>query len=114
MKTPNTLQICGHTIKIEYRDGLVVGGDECWGVYDDDKHTIYLKIGMSETRKMEILLHECIHAIAEIHNLNLSEKAVKILAIALLALIRDNKIDFLGNYEKRNNSRRRTQRKRRN
>lgn len=112
MKIPKQITLCGHTIKIEYRKGLVVDGTECWGVYDDEKHTIYLKEGMDKTREMEIFLHEAIHAIGEIHVLSFSEKTVKILGIEILGLIRNNKIKLLEN-EKSNNSRSGSQRKRR-
>ena len=95
MKLPRTLSICGHSIKIKYRKKLFFNGSECWGVYDNNKAEIILRYGMSDTQKMEIILHEAIHAISDIHLLNLSEKAVKILGIEILGLLRNNKLNFL-------------------
>jgi hypothetical protein len=95
MKIPKQLNIAGHTINVVHKDGLIFESQECWGLYDDDKHTIYLKKGMEKTRKMEILLHEALHAIDHIHVLNLSEKAVKTLGVEILALIRNNRINLL-------------------
>lgn len=92
MRLPKKITIAGHEIKVGYKKGLVVDGKEAWGVYDDGKHEIYLRIGMDKTRKKEIFIHECIHAIDHIHLLGLSEKAVKILAIELLALTKNNKV----------------------
>jgi kynurenine formamidase len=92
MSVPRKLTIAGHTIKITHKKGLVVGSTEAWGAYEDSSHTIYLRTGMDKTRKAEILLHECIHAIDHIHVLGLSEKAVKILGIEILALLKNNKI----------------------
>ncbi len=103
MKIPKTISLCGHDIKVVYQKKLFVDNTECWGVYHDEEHTIYLKEGMDKTREMEIFLHEAIHAIGEIHVLNFSEKAVKILGVEMLGLIRNNKIDLLKN-EKSNNS----------
>lgn len=91
---PKVLRIAGHDVKVQYKTGLNVDGTECWGIYDDNKHVIYLKRGMERTRKLEILLHEAIHAIDHIHVLGLSEKAVKILGVEILALIRNNKMNL--------------------
>ena len=95
MRLPNTITIAGHEIKIKYRKKLFVDGNECWGVYEEDSHTIYLKTGMESTRKMEIFLHECLHVIEDIHTLHLSEKEIKLLGIELLGLIRNNNINLL-------------------
>ena len=92
MRLPKKLVIAGHVIKIKYARGLVNGEHDCWGVYNDTTHTIYLKTGMDRTRKEEILLHECIHAIEHIHALSISEKAVKILAIEILGMLRNNQV----------------------
>lgn len=92
MNLPKVIKVCGHDIHIKYKKGLNVDGIEAWGVYDDAKATIWLRMGMDRTRKMEILLHELIHAIDHIQVLNLSEKAVKALGVEVLAVIRNNKL----------------------
>ena len=96
MALPKKLIVAGHTIKVEYLKDMTLNGTEIWGLYDDDKHKISLRTGMDESRRMEVFLHECIHAIDHIHGLNLTEKAVNILGIELLALVRNNKIDVMG------------------
>lgn len=95
MRLPKVLNICGHEYKIVYKKRLFYNGIECWGLCDDSKHVIYLARGMAKTRKMEIILHECIHAIQGINNIHLSEQAVKQLGIGILGLIRNNKLNFL-------------------
>lgn len=92
MSVPKKLTIAGHQVTVKHKKGLVLNNQQCWGVYDDEKHEIYLRTGMDKTRKSEILLHECIHAIDHIHVLGLSEKAVKILGVEILALLKNNKI----------------------
>jgi len=92
MRIPKTVVIAGHTITIKYKKEIIYNGSNCWGLYCDDKHIIYLKMGMEKSRKSEVFLHECIHAIEFIHNLKLSEKSVNLLGIELFAFIRNNKI----------------------
>ena len=92
MNLPKTLIVAGHTITIKYKKKIFFEGKEVWAFYDDDHHIIYLTMGMDKTRKMEVFLHECIHAISFIHSLHLSEKSVNLLGIELLALIRNNNI----------------------
>lgn len=95
MRIPKTLNICGHDYKIVWKDGLFEGNTECWGVCDSEKNIIYLRKGMNNSQQQEILLHECIHAIQAINNQRASEQSVKVLALALLALIKNNKLNFL-------------------
>ena len=95
MRVPKKLVICGQDFKVAYKKKLFVGKTECWGICDQEKHIIYLRYGMENTRKMEILLHECIHAVENIHNIRISEKGVKELGVSLTALIRNNKLNFL-------------------
>lgn len=94
MKLPRTLTIAGHSVKIKYKKGLVVDGAQCWGLWDNEKSEIVLRYGQSTTQKQEVVIHEALHAISDIHLLNLSEKAVKILGIEILGLIRNNKLKF--------------------
>lgn len=95
MKLPKEIIVAGHSIKIVLKDELVIDNSECWGLYDDSTDTIYLQKKMPKTRKMEVLIHECIHAFSSIHNLNLTEKVVNTIAIEILALIRNNKLNLL-------------------
>ncbi len=92
LRLPKQIVIAGHIIKIKYARGLVNGETDCWGLYNDATHTIYLKKGMDQSRKAEIFLHECIHAIEHVHVLNVGEKAVKLLGVEIMALLRNNKI----------------------
>ena len=94
MSLPKTLTIAGHVVTIKYKKGLMLENHECWGIYDSDKSIIWLRLGMDKTRKQEILLHEILHAISDIHLLNLSEKQVKILGIEVLAAIKNNRLKF--------------------
>jgi hypothetical protein len=94
MRLPKKVIIAGHEITVRYARGLVDGENDCWGLYKDSNHTIYIKSGMDSSRKQEIFLHEIIHAIDHIHVLNLSEKAVKILGIEILGLFKNNRFSI--------------------
>ena len=95
MKVPRKISIAGHEIAIKHKKGLSINGQEAWGIWDDDKHIIYLRFGMDKTRKQEILIHEIIHAIDHIHVLNLSERVVKILGVEIVAVIRNNNLKLI-------------------
>jgi len=95
MRVPKKVIISGHTFEIIYKKKLFCNNVDCWGMCDYKNHKIYLVRGLKPTHKMEIFLHECIHAIEDIHLIKLPEVAVKNMAIGILGLIRNNKIDFL-------------------
>lgn len=69
-------------------------GDGCWAYTDKFKSCMMLDPGMSEARKRETLLHECIHALLYEWHVDLGElkeeALVESLGDAFLALIRDN------------------------
>lgn len=101
MRIPKVLRVCGHDINVVIKPGdLTLEGSPVWGWYDDKNHTICLNKGMAKTRQMEVILHELIHAISSIHCLGLSEKQVKLLGVEILAVIRNNKLNFLTSYDK--------------
>lgn len=95
LKTPRIITVCGHDIKIRHTSKLALDKDPCWGFYDDNSRTIWLRTKMDKSRKAEVLLHEIIHAIAFIHNLNVSEKAVNTLAIEIMAFMKHNKLSVI-------------------
>lgn len=96
MRISKELTICGHKVNVKYKKNIVEEGSDCWGTWDNHKHEITLRLGMNSSQRAEVVLHEIIHAISDIHLLNLSEKAVKNLGIELLAVIRNNRLNFLG------------------
>lgn len=92
MKLPRQITISGFIIKIVYKKKIVLNGDECFGVYEKTLKTIYIQRGLHPTRKLEIFIHELIHAIADVHRLHLPETKVNTLALALVHVFLDNKI----------------------
>lgn len=56
---------------------LVVEGAEFYGQISYDKQMIYLRKENSEEQDKVTLIHEVLHGISEMYNLNLSEDIVK-------------------------------------
>jgi Zn-dependent peptidase ImmA (M78 family) len=95
MKLPRFLNICNHKYKIIYKKRIIKDNCECLGYCDSDKHLIYIQKGMVPTQKMEVIIHESLHAISHINNISLTEKSVNIMALGLLGFIRNNRLNFL-------------------
>ena len=91
---PRKIKIGGHEIKVIYKNKIFEQKEECFGVADKENNVIYLAKGMEKTRKMEIILHESIHIMEGLYDFSLTEKEVTLLAVGLLALLRENKMDF--------------------
>lgn len=68
---------------------------DLWGFCDHDSQSIYLKVGMSKERLREVFIHECLHMIEEAYGINLGEKKVNTLGLAIADLIKTNRINFL-------------------
>jgi len=94
MKIPKNINICGQQFKISYKKKIEQDEEELLGLCDVNTCTIKLQTGMNDTKKKEVFLHECIHAIDENLRLGLGEKKVNILAIHILSLITNNKLNF--------------------
>ena len=61
------------------------------GVCDYECATIFIKSGQVLDREVDTLLHECVHAIDECMQTNLTERQVYCITVGVLALIKDNK-----------------------
>lgn len=96
MKIPSKLKIGAYDYKIKWKKGLVCKDkEELWGWCDQNNHVIYLSKKMGTKRLREVIIHECIHAIEDSYGIELGEKKVNILGLALMALISDNKLRLL-------------------
>lgn len=60
------------------------------GLCHSDKQQIWLRESNTEETNTNVLLHECLHAISDALDLELSERQVNVLATALIAFARDN------------------------
>jgi hypothetical protein len=86
MNIPSSLKIVGReydVVKLDY-DNDQVGG------VDFDSCTIGIKSGQQKLLEADTLLHESLHIIDEIFQLDLSERQVYCVVSGIMALLRDN------------------------
>lgn len=86
MTIPSSLKIVGreyNVVKVEEYD------DQVGGV-DFETSTIVVKDGQQMLLEADTLLHESLHVIDEIFQLELSERQVYCITSGLIALLRDN------------------------
>jgi len=86
MTIPSLLKIVGreyNVVKVEEYNGQVGG-------VDFETSTIGVKDGQQKLLEADTLLHESLHVIDEIFQLELSERQVYCITSGLIALLRDN------------------------
>jgi hypothetical protein len=95
MRIPQSVNICGQKFTIIRLKQIIIDGKYCLGACSADECKILIKSGLHKEKAREVLLHECIHAISDNLNINLTENKVNTLSIEILRLIRSNGLDFL-------------------
>lgn len=91
MANAKSVKICGFDFEIRRQDFIFERGQACLGVCRSDNNEILIKTGLKPRVESEVLLHESIHAMSDIMNLELSEDQVNALAVLLLNYLSDNK-----------------------
>ena len=83
----------GHKVfKISYKEDLYHEGDECYGLIYYDDNVIMINNQYKKGQQEETLIHEILHGISTMYELDLSEEQVTMLAKALYITIKDNKL----------------------
>ena len=86
---PRTIQIGAHIYKIKMALRKNLGKDVC-GDSDHERNIIQVIKHATRSRKIEILIHECLHAMLAGHDFKNEEEIVLILGEALTSFISDN------------------------
>lgn len=86
MMIPSSLKIVGR----EYGVVKVEEYDEKVGGVDFENSTIVVKDGQQRLLEVDTLLHESLHIIDDIFQLELTERQVYCITSGLIALLRDN------------------------
>lgn len=86
MTIPSLLKIVGR----EYSVVKIEEYDEKVGGVDFENSTIVIKDGQQRLLEADTLLHESLHIIDEIFQLELSERQVYCITGGIIALLRDN------------------------
>lgn len=80
-------------IKTNPKHNLIEGGNDCYGEIDYNKREIYLNYLLNdEEQNKATLIHEVLHGISDMYNLELSEDIVSRLGEALYIVLKDNSI----------------------
>jgi len=95
MRLPKTVRIGSQEINVVFKDKIIHRGNECIGLWCHDEQEIRIERGLHQDKKKEVFLHECLHAIDDLYDIGLGEKKVNILGVSVLALIKNNNLDFL-------------------
>jgi len=91
MKIPKTLRISGHDVKVNLKKDLARDernmGQSCL-------HGMYINIDATILKTMQesTLIHEILHVINELNNIELSEKQIIQLECGIYQIINDNKL----------------------
>jgi hypothetical protein len=85
------LRICGFDFDVVYKESVIENGNSCLGCCKSDANIIEMKGGITPQRENEVILHESIHAISDIMNLDLNENSVNTLGVMLINFIAQNK-----------------------
>lgn len=86
MIIPSSLKIVGREYSVEKIEEY----DEQVGGVDFDKCTIVIKDGQQRLLEADTLLHESLHIIDDIFQLELTERQVYCITSGLIAILRDN------------------------
>lgn len=100
MKIPQTIECIGHDVIVKTQDNISLDDKEVCGLAIFDSDQIILAqmshgVKLSEANIAEAFLHEIIHHISEAFQLSLNERQVVCLARGILAITRNNKLDYL-------------------
>jgi hypothetical protein len=82
------LHISGIDFGVHYKSGEEMSGNIGLALFD--KQEIWINSGHSDQTKKIALLHETIHILSSVYNMNLSEEQVVVMTHALLGALRDN------------------------
>jgi len=90
MLLPKTVKVGTHSYSIKERPTSKMPGRDCLGHCDIGALTITIDESLPTSRKVEVLIHECLHAILQGTNLDNEELVVGLLGEALSLFIKQN------------------------
>ncbi len=91
MRIPDSARIGPFTYGVEYHEGLIADdGKGLFGQADHVKHAIRISRFATPDHHPVTFLHEVLHVIDEVYDLDLKERQVDVLAAALVSFLKDN------------------------
>jgi len=96
MKLPEQIYICGIKFKIIEKEVVCKGeAGITRGIVNFHNDTIEIDSELSDDRKVQVLIHECLHALLDLtgnKKLSEDEKTVQSIATALYCTFKENKL----------------------
>jgi hypothetical protein len=89
MKRPASVRVLGREFAIAYVKGKPLEKDEL-GEVDLHEYKIAVRDGLAADKEKAVALHEVVHAIDDILELNMTEKQVNGMENGLFAFLREN------------------------
>jgi len=83
-----TIKIFGETYNVILKSELEMNNN--LGLCHPDKQEIWLNEKNTDQTNRNVLLHECVHAIDYMNDLDMTERQVNVSSTALIALVKDN------------------------
>lgn len=88
---PRTIKINGKLWKISFRKKIFFEGEECRGLCNYDKKTIYMDKTIDKDVMFQTFIHECLHAIMGIRdNDKIPHDAIYLLEKKIHRFLREN------------------------
>ena len=81
-----TLALCGYAVHVWVVPGLAERA-HAKGLWHPDDRRIEIDADLSQSEALEVLIHECVHAVADSNAIRLSEQSVTSLALGLHQLL---------------------------
>jgi hypothetical protein len=82
------VKICGEIYRIVVKPELEMNNN--LGLCHADRQEIWVNQKNTEQSNVNVLLHECVHAIDYLYDLDMSERQVNVISNALIAFGKDN------------------------
>ena len=86
-RKPFSLELGGHQIQVNWLKGLRKKL-HCDGRYFPGQALIELDADLTDDNALETLIHELLHVVEDIHNINLGEKRVRLIGFSMHALLK--------------------------
>ena len=90
MAMPEIVQVAGMHYRIRTDDGERLQGLKLWGQTNHHKLEIYLREDIIPEQCRAILLHEIVHCIEGVYQINLEESQLNLIATGLFEVIVSN------------------------
>ncbi|MEG1336557.1 MAG: hypothetical protein RSC99_09105 [Clostridiales bacterium] len=91
---PEKIKIGWKTYEIQNKESVLVDNSACYGSIDYDGLVISLRQANTKKQNEATLLHEILHGIENMNNLDLGEHTITVLADAFYTVLCDNELNF--------------------